>query len=92
MPDQDPTSRWFTLRILGLRAKMQVKNVVRLAALGVLLLGAVNMLLPQMVGLGPFFDFYREFFTFAVQERGTAVINVGDAVLIAVGAVVAWKV
>ena len=92
MRDRDPTSRRFTVRLLGLRAKTQAKNVVRLFALGVLLLGAVNMLLPRMIGLGPFFDFYREFFTFAVQEHGTAVINVGDAVLIAIGSIVAWRI
>lgn len=85
---------WNSLRleieILSIRAKTKIRNGVRLLGLGLVLLGFYNGLIAPIAGTG-FFAPHRVFGFFVVGQ-GHGIVFLGDALIVAVGAVLVWFV
>jgi len=76
----------FTARLLGLRAKTYLRFLTGIVGIALVSLGAFNMLVAPVVNLTPLAP-YRGIGV-VVFERGAYYL--GDILVIAVGAVLAW--
>lgn len=77
------------LQVRLLRTKTKLKSLVRLLGVGLLFLGIFNMFVAPLVSVEPFAP-YRIFgVVFASETSG---YYIGDVLLIAAGAILAWFV
>jgi hypothetical protein len=79
------------LEIVGIRARAHAKNLVRLLGLLAVLLGFYHLFVPFVGPSLPTWAPWRVFGLTANVASG-AIYHIGDVVVIAVGAIVAWFV
>lgn len=77
-----------SIEAYGIRGRAYVRLAVGVVGIGIVVLGAINLL--TVSGIEPGIGSYRALGGEIVQIRQGVVIHTADVVLIAVGAIIAW--